>query len=53
MTYFVISLTILLTFIYLLMIIFHKSENDNFYKFSAIIGWLTILIMDIIAIIKC
>jgi hypothetical protein len=42
-----------LVFIYLFMIIFHKSEDNNFYKFSAIIGWLTILIMDIILIIKC
>jgi len=43
----------LLAFICLLTIIFHKSKNNNFYKISAIIGWLTILIMDIIAIIKC
>ena len=42
----------LLVFSYLLVIIFHKSEDNNFYKFSAIIGWLTILAMDIILIIK-
>ena len=43
---------ILLVFSYLLVIIFHKSEDNDFYKFSAIIGWITILIIDIILIIK-
>jgi len=42
-----------LVFIYLFMIIFHKSEDNDFYRSSAIIGWLTILLIDIIFIIKC